>query len=155
VRQLLDEVKAREAQGYAYEAADASFELLVRRILGGVPDFFEVEKYQIGVERKIVVPGVTYSTSQAVVKIRIGEERLISAAEGNGPVNALDLALRKDLGVYQEHIEDLEFFEYHVRVRCSTRSPTGSSSLVSGRSRARYRFPEVRRSLASGLVARA
>jgi 2-isopropylmalate synthase len=51
-----------------------------------------------------------------VVKIRIGEERLISAAEGNGPVNALDLALRKDLGVYQRHIEDLELLDYRVRV---------------------------------------
>ena len=90
--------------------------MLARGILGGVPDFFDVESYQIGVERKIVAPGVTYSASQAVVKIRIGEERLISAAEGNGPVNALDLALRKDLGVYQKHIEDLELLDYHVCV---------------------------------------
>ena len=116
LQRLLDEVKAREAQGYAYEAADASFELLARGILGGVPDFFDVESYQIRVERKIVAPGVTYSASQAVVKIRIGEERRISAAEGNGPVNALDLALRKDLGVYQKHIEDLELLDYRVRV---------------------------------------
>ena len=105
---LLEIVKEREAQGYAYEAADASFELLARSVLGGVPEFFDVESFHVGVERKIVGPGVTYSASQAVVKIRIGDERLISAAEGNGPVNALDLALRKDLGVYQKHIEDLE-----------------------------------------------
>jgi len=116
LQRLLDEVKAREAQGYAYEAADASFELLARSVLGGVPDFFDVESYHVGVERKVVAPGVTYSASQAVVKIRIGEERLISAAEGNGPVNALDLALRKDLGVYQRHIEDLELIDYRVRV---------------------------------------
>ena len=90
---LLDEVKAREAQGYAYEAADASFELLARSVLGGLPEYFAVESFHVGVERKLVAPGVTYSASQAVVKIRIGEERLISAAEGNGPVNALDLAL--------------------------------------------------------------
>ena len=51
-----------------------------------------------------------------MVKIRIGEERLISAAEGNGPVDALDLALRKDLGVYQKHIEDLELLDYRVCV---------------------------------------
>jgi 2-isopropylmalate synthase len=113
---LLDEVKAREAQGFAYEAADASFELLARGVLGGVPEFFAVESFHVGVERKFVAPGVTYSASQAVVKIRIGEERLISAAEGNGPVNALDLALRKDLGVYQKHIEDLELIDYRVRV---------------------------------------
>ena len=113
---LLETVKEREAQGYAYEAADASFELLARGMLGGVPDFFDVESFHVGVERKVVAPGVTYSASQAVVKIRIGEERLISAAEGNGPVNALDLALRKDLGVYQKHIEDLELRDYRVRV---------------------------------------
>src|SRR5277367_3927208 len=113
---LLDEVKAREAQGYAYEAADASFELLARGILGGVPEYFAVDSFHVGVERKLVGPGVTYSASQAVVKIRIGEERLISAAEGNGPVNALDLALRKDLGVYQKYIENLELRDYRVRV---------------------------------------
>ena len=113
---LLDEVKAREAQGFAYEAADASFELLARGVLGGVPEFFAVESFHVSVERKVVAPGVTYSASQAVVKIRIGEERLISAAEGNGPVNALDLALRKDLGVYQKYIEDLELRDYRVRV---------------------------------------
>jgi 2-isopropylmalate synthase len=113
---LLDEVKAREAQGFAYEAADASFELLARSVLGGVPEYFAVDSFHVSVERKVVAPGVTYSASQAVVKIRIGEERLISAAEGNGPVNALDLALRKDLGAYQKYIEDLELRDYRVRV---------------------------------------
>ena len=113
---LLDEVKAREAQGFAYEAADASFELLARSVLGGVPEYFAVDSFHVGVERKVVAPGVTYSASQAVVKIRIGEDRLISAAEGNGPVNALDLALRKDLGVYQKYIETLELRDYRVRV---------------------------------------
>ena len=57
-----------------------------------------------------------YSASQAVVKIRIGDQTVISAAEGNGPVNALDLALRKDLGVYQKHIDDLDLLDYRVRV---------------------------------------
>ncbi|MGO9769227.1 MAG: citramalate synthase [Roseiarcus sp.] len=113
---LLDDVKDREAQGYAYEAADASFELLARRMLGGVPDFFDVESFNVSVERKFNAAGALYSASQAVVKIRIGEETLISAAEGNGPVNALDLALRKDLGVYQKHIQDLELLDYRVRV---------------------------------------
>ncbi len=113
---LLDAVKDREAQGYAYEAADASFELLARRILGGVPEFFDVESFNVSVERKFNSAGALYSASQAVVKIRIGGETLISAAEGNGPVNALDLALRKDLGVYQKHIQDLELLDYRVRV---------------------------------------
>ena len=113
---VLEEVKSREALGFAYEAADASFELLARRILGGVPEFFDVESFNVSVERKLNSLGALYSASQAVVKIRIGEETLISAAEGNGPVNALDLALRKDLGVYQARIEDLELLDYRVRV---------------------------------------
>jgi 2-isopropylmalate synthase len=113
---VLEEVKSREAQGFAYEAADASFELLARRILGGVPEFFDVESFNVSVERKFNAAGALYSASQAVVKIRIGAETLISAAEGNGPVNALDVALRKDLGVYQRHIEDLELLDYRVRV---------------------------------------
>ena len=100
---LLDEVKAKEAEGYAYEGADASFELLARRILGGIPTFFEVEGFTVNVERKFNADGALVSASLAVVKIRIHKETLISAAEGNGPVNALDLALRKDLRLYQRH----------------------------------------------------
>jgi 2-isopropylmalate synthase len=113
---LLDEVKAKEAEGYAYEGADASFELLARRALGGTPAFFDVEGFSVNVERKFNASGDLVSASQAVVKIRIHGETLISAAEGNGPVNALDLALRKDLGVYQRYIEDLELLDYRVRV---------------------------------------
>ena len=75
-----------------------------------------MESFNVSVERKFNSLGALYSASQAVVKIRIGEETLISAAEGNGPVNALDLALRKDLGVYQARIEDLELLDYRVRV---------------------------------------
>ena len=113
---VLDEVKAREAQGYAYEGADASFELLARRFLGGVPKFFDVESFNVNVEHKRNAQGGLYAASLAVVKIRIGEETLISAAEGNGPVNALDTALRKDLGVYQKHIQDVELLDFRVRV---------------------------------------
>jgi len=81
-----------------------------------VPNFFDVESFNVSVERKYNSSGELYSASQAVVKIRVGAERLLSAAEGNGPVNALDLALRKDLGVYQSMIEDLELLDYKVRV---------------------------------------
>jgi 2-isopropylmalate synthase len=113
---VLDEVKAREALGYAYEGADASFELLARKHLGGVPKFFDVEAFNVNVEHKRSVEKGLYAASLAVVKIRIGEETLISAAEGNGPVNALDTALRKDLGVYQKHIQDVELIDFRVRV---------------------------------------
>jgi 2-isopropylmalate synthase len=112
---VLDEVKAREAEGYAYEGADASFELLARKHLGGVPKYFDVEMFNVSVEHKRLSDGL-YAASLAVVKIRIGDEALISAAEGVGPVNALDTALRKDLGVYQKHIQDVELLDFRVRV---------------------------------------
>src|SRR6185437_11611985 len=94
---LLEEIKEKEAQGYAYEGADASFELLARRSLGTVPDYFDVEGFRVDVQRRHNAKGELVSMSEAVVKLRIDSTMLISAAEGIGPVNALDLALRKDL----------------------------------------------------------
>jgi 2-isopropylmalate synthase len=116
VLRLLDEVKEREAIGYAYEAADASFELLARRILGTVPNYFGVEKFDVNVEQRINAKGERVSVSMAVVKVNVAGEALISAAEGIGPVNALDLALRKDLGKYQKYIEGLNLTDYRVRI---------------------------------------
>jgi 2-isopropylmalate synthase len=113
---LLDAVKEREAQGYAYESADASFELLARRLLGKVPRYFDVEKFDVNVEQRINAKGERVTVSMAVVKVKVGGEALISAAEGNGPVNALDLALRKDLGKYQSYIAGLELTDYRVRI---------------------------------------
>ncbi len=113
---LLDEVKEREALGYAYEAADASFELLARRTLGAVPDYFNVERFDVNVEQRYNAVGKRVTVSMAVVKVKVGNETLISAAEGDGPVHALDLALRKDLGKYQQYIEGLELSDYRVRI---------------------------------------
>jgi 2-isopropylmalate synthase len=113
---LLDTVKEREAAGYAYEAADASFELLARRVLGGVSDYFAVEKFDVSVEHRTNARGEPVAVSMAVVKVRVGDETLISAAEGIGPVNALDLALRKDLGKYQRYIDGLKLTDYRVRI---------------------------------------
>jgi 2-isopropylmalate synthase len=113
---LLDAVKEREALGYAYESADASFELLARRLLGKVPRYFDVEKFDVNVEQRINAKGERVTVSMAVVKVKVGGEALISAAEGNGPVNALDLALRKDLGKYQGYIAGLELTDYRVRI---------------------------------------
>ena len=116
VGRLLDEVKEKEALGYAYEGADASFELLARRILGQTPDYFQVERFRVNVERRHNALGELTTVSEAIVKVIVDGEEFISAAEGNGPVNALDLALRKDLGKYQRHIGDLELLDYRVRV---------------------------------------
>lgn len=113
---LLSEVKERESQGYAYEAADASFELLTRRILGEVPRFFDVNSFRVMVERRFNAVGELTTVSEAVVKLDIDGESRMSVAEGNGPVNALDKALRKDLGKYQKAIETLELVDYKVRI---------------------------------------
>jgi 2-isopropylmalate synthase len=115
---LLDEVKAREAVGYAYEGADASFELLARRLLGEVPQFFTVDSFRVMVEKRHNAVGKLVTVSEATVKVFLrGEDQpLWSVAEGNGPVNALDQALRKDLGRYQKHIEHIELVDYKVRI---------------------------------------
>ncbi|WEK49169.1 MAG: citramalate synthase [Candidatus Kaistia colombiensis] len=140
---LLAEVKEREAVGYSYEGADASFELLARRTLGSVPDYFTVESFHVTVERRFNAIGKQISVSEAVVKLIVGGERLLTVEEGNGPVNALDRALRKDLGVYQEVISDLELIDYKVRilnggteavtrVLIETRDGTGDSWMTIG-----------------------
>jgi 2-isopropylmalate synthase len=116
VSRLLDEVKDREAIGYAYESADASFELLARRMLGTVPKFFDVSYFDVKVEQRGNNGHGNEVLTTAVVKVKIGDETLISASEGNGPVNALDMALRKDLGKYQKFIEGLKLTDYRVRI---------------------------------------
>jgi 2-isopropylmalate synthase len=116
IARLLDEVKEREALGYAYEGADASFELLARRILGTVPDYFDVEQFDVNVEQRYNAVGKRVTVAMAVVKVKVDGEMLMSAGEGNGPVNALDVALRKDLGKYQKYIDGLKLTDYRVRI---------------------------------------
>ena len=113
---LLRVVKEREALGYAYEGADASFELLARRTFGSVPAYFDVESYRVMVEKRHNALGQHVTVSEAVVKVVVDGEAILSAGEGNGPVNALDVALRKDLGKYQGYIQDLALVDYKVRI---------------------------------------
>jgi len=114
--QLISIVKEREASGYAYEGADASFELLARRTLGVIPDFFSVEGFRVMVERRFDSHGRIKIVSEAVVKIAIDGDTHMSVAEGDGPVNALDRALRKDFGKYQHEIDDLVLADFKVRI---------------------------------------
>jgi 2-isopropylmalate synthase len=116
IGRLLEIVKEREGIGYAYEAADASFELLARRTLGTVPNYFDVTQFDVNVEQRNNAKGERVTVTMAVVKVRVGDDNMISAAEGNGPVNALDLALRKDLGKYQKYIDGLKLTDYRVRI---------------------------------------
>jgi 2-isopropylmalate synthase len=116
IGRLLEIVKEREAIGFAYEAADASFELLARRTLGKVPDYFDVTQFDVNVEQRNNAKGDRVTVTMAVVKVKVGKDNMISAAEGNGPVNALVLALRKDLGIYQKYIAGLKLTDYRVRI---------------------------------------
>ena len=114
VARLLDAIKTREYQGYAYDGAEASFELLARRALGRVPSYFEVESYRVSVARE---NGKT--VSEGVVKLKVAGESLHNIGTGNGPVNALDAALRKDLGRYSALLADLRLVDYKVRILTS------------------------------------
>ncbi len=114
--ELLAEVKQREARGYSYDGADASFALLAHKTLGSLPVFFEVEGYRTSIERRHNARGELVSVSEAVVKIIVDGETFMSVAEGNGPVNALDQAMRKDLGKFTSFISDLELVDFKVRI---------------------------------------
>ena len=90
--------------------------MLARRTLGRVPEYFRVEQFDVNVEQRYNALGNRITVAMAVVKVNVAGEVLISAAEGNGPVNALDVALRKDLGKYQKYIEGLKLVDYRVRI---------------------------------------
>jgi 2-isopropylmalate synthase len=85
-------------------------------VLGKVPDYFDVEQFDVSVEQRYNAVGNRVTVSMAVVKVKVDGRTMISAAEGNGPVNALDVALRKDLGKYQPFIDGLKLTDYRVRI---------------------------------------
>jgi 2-isopropylmalate synthase len=109
---VVEQVKQREADGWSYEAADASFELLVRDALGEVPTRFVVESYRVIIDRREDGSLV----SEATVKVRAGGRRVISTEEGNGPVNALDRALRYALEQAYPRLREFELTDYKVRI---------------------------------------
>jgi 2-isopropylmalate synthase len=122
--QLLARVKEMEDQGFAYDSAEASFELLARRFLGQLPRYFQVDRYRVSVERRNDPERGPVTVSEAVVVVHVDGERMISASESvdpvshadQGPVNALSRALRKDLGRYQSYIDDMHLTDFKVRI---------------------------------------
>ncbi|TDX21243.1 citramalate synthase [Rhodovulum visakhapatnamense] len=121
--EILDEVKVREGQGYSYDTAQASFELIARRVLDRLPAFFRIKRYRVTVERRRLDPARVVTLSEAVVVLDVDGERKLSVsesldAEGNdrGPVNALWRALAKDLGPYQAFIDDMRLVDFKVRI---------------------------------------
>jgi 2-isopropylmalate synthase len=109
---VTDRVKELEAKGWSFEAADASFELLVRAELGAVTRPFELESYRVMVEHREDGEVV----SEATVKLHVSGDRVIATAEGNGPVNALDEALRAALAQYYPALAGIELTDYKVRI---------------------------------------
>jgi 2-isopropylmalate synthase len=120
---ILEDVKAREAEGYAYDTAQASFELLAREALGQMPQLFEVKRYRVTVERRKNKYNKMVSLSEAVVVVKVDGEKRQSVSESmdeagsdRGPVNALAKALAKDLGQYSAMIEDMRLVDFKVRI---------------------------------------
>jgi 2-isopropylmalate synthase len=120
---IIEVIKAREDQGYAYDGAQASFELVARRELGLCPEFFEVKRYRVTVERRKNKYDRMISLSEAVVVVKIGDRKMMSVSDSmdevgsdRGPVNALAKALGKDLGPYQACIDDMKLVDFKVRI---------------------------------------
>jgi 2-isopropylmalate synthase len=129
-RRVLEQIKEQESRGYQYEGADASFEMLVRRSLPGYVQPFELVDFWI-VERR-AKGDATHGRemqAEAMVKVRVGDEQLQTAAEGNGPVNALDAAVRKALVASYPSVMDVKLVDYKVRIIDSA-AGTGASVRV-------------------------
>jgi 2-isopropylmalate synthase len=120
---ILDRIKQREAEGYSYDTAQASFELLARDELGQMPEFFEVKRYKVTVERRKNKYNKMVSLSEAVVVVKVDGEKKLSVSESvddqgsdRGPVNALSKALAKDLGQYSQVLSDMRLVDFKVRI---------------------------------------
>ncbi|MBL8707791.1 MAG: citramalate synthase [Rhodospirillaceae bacterium] len=116
VAALVETVKLREYEGYAYDGAEASFELLARRALGSVPGYFRLARFRVMDERRWNVRNELVTESEATVTIDLGGEHLMTVATGNGPVNALDTALRKALLPHYPELKDMRLVDFKVRI---------------------------------------
>jgi 2-isopropylmalate synthase len=116
IAELLRLVKEREANGYAYEGADASFELLARRTFGEVSDYFRLLSFRIIDERRFNARNELVTMSEATIKVEVGLERRMIVAEGNGPVHALDTALRQALVATYPTLAQMHLADYKVRI---------------------------------------
>src|SRR5262245_18760210 len=116
VAALVETVKSREYDGYAYDGAEASFELLARRALGGVLDYFRIIRFRVTDDRRWNARGELVTESEATITLEVGGEKQMTVAIGNGPVNALDSALRKALLAVYPQLADMRLVDYKVRI---------------------------------------
>ena len=115
IKKLLEEVKDREFIGYSYDGADASFELLARRVIGEIPRYISIKEYDVSVKKD----DKENIISSAKAKLEVDGEKIVCEGEGNGPVHALDNAIRKNvdkIGKYSEYLRDLKLVDYKVRI---------------------------------------
>jgi 2-isopropylmalate synthase len=118
---VVETLKRLEHEGYHFEVADGSLELLMRRAIGWEPTWFHVEAFRVIVDDTARIDFLTgeehaSALTEATVKVHVGDERVIATAEGNGPVNALDNALRKALLQWFPQLERVHLTDYKVRV---------------------------------------
>jgi len=112
VNQVIDELKRLEHEGFHFEAADASLELLMRRASGWQQEFFSVESMRVITDE---LPNGQFNT-EATVKVWVGDDRSVHTAEGNGPVNAIDKALRSAVSVRYPQVNQIHLTDYKVRI---------------------------------------
>jgi 2-isopropylmalate synthase len=116
ITDLLETVKAKDYEGLSYDGADASFELLARRALETVPEYFRLQSFRVLDERRWNARGELITLSEATIKVTVKGSGVIEVAEGNGPVNALDNALRKALAPAYPELVDMQLVDYKVRI---------------------------------------
>jgi len=117
---VLDTLKRLEHEGYHFEVADGSLELLLREATGWKQSFFRLESFRVITEQREDGSFVT----EATIKVHVGDERLVATGEGNGPVNALDAALRKAIGGRHPALALLHLTDYKVRVLDTSKAPS-------------------------------
>lgn len=116
ISDLVDKVKELEAQGYAYDEADASFEILAKRLLSVVPNFFDLVGFRVIDECKFDSNGKVITVSEANIKVKVDDNEILAVEEGNGPVNALDKSLRKALSKKYPALQQVRLTDYKVRI---------------------------------------
>lgn len=130
VARLIELVKERESQGYAYDGSEASFELLARRMLGEIPDYFELKRFRVMDERRFNARGELVTESEATVTLAVGGREVMTVANGNGPVNALDDALRKALLPIYPVVEDMHLLDFKVRIMPPSADTSGTDAVT-------------------------
>ncbi|WP_051244932.1 citramalate synthase [Thalassobaculum salexigens] len=128
IQRLVDEVKEKEFLGYSYDSAEASFELLARRLIQGVPEFFTIERWRVMDERRFNARGDLVIESEATATLTVGGTAHHEVAVGNGPVNALDTAIRKALTPKFPAIQTMRLIDYKVRILPPARDGDGTDA---------------------------